>query len=334
MASLASDTCPISLMTQGAHGMSQEKELDPLGSARQLFGARLRRMRKARGWSLDVLEASVPLSKSQLARVERGSYLPPEKLPALLDDLFGTEDLFAELYVFACREAVQQYGYNLLLDHERRAVGIKEYAGVLIPGLLQTEGYARALFRSTAARDEAWQEEQLAIRMARQTRLRGENPPHHAVILDEAAVRRPVGGPAVMREQLEYLITMVETPWCVIQLLPFSYGEHGMLGGAVHLLTMPDNRTFAYEESSGNGTMMEAPDRVQRHVRHWDRLWAYAVKPQETAAFLRQVIEALPGSTASPTDTAPVFALTPTTPTPRTDVFNVRHATLGGNSES
>ncbi len=333
MASLASDTCPISLMTQGAHAMSQEKELDPLGSARQMFGARLRRMRKAKGWSLDVLEAKVPLSKSQLARVERGSYLPPEKLPALLDDLFGTEDLFAELYVFACREAVR-YGYGLLMDHERRAVGIKEYAGVLIPGLLQTEGYARALFRVTAARGEAWQEEQLAIRMARQTVLRGENPPHHAVLLDEAAIRRPIGGPAVMREQLEYLITMVETPWCVIQLLPFSYGEHGMLGGAVHLLTMPDNRTVAYEESTGNGTMMEAPDRVQRHVRHWDRLWAYAMRPHETATFLRQVIEELPSSTASPTGTAPVDPQTRTTPTPRTDVFNVRHATLGGMSES
>ncbi|MFF8566318.1 helix-turn-helix domain-containing protein [Streptomyces albidoflavus] len=316
--------------------MSQEKELDPLGSARQMFGARLRRVRKARGWSLDVLEAKVPLSKSQLARVERGSYLPPEKLPALLDDLFGTEDLFAELYVYACREAVQ-YGYGLLLDHERRAVGIKEYAGVLIPGLLQTEGYARALFRVTAAGDEAWQEEQLTIRMARQTRLRGETPPHLAVLLDEASVRRPIGGPAVMREQLEYLITMVETPWCVIQLLPFSHGEHGMLGGAVHLLTMPDNRMLAYEESTGNGTMMEAPDRVQRHVRHWDRLWAYAMTPQETAAFLRQVIEELPGSTASPTDIAPVAPLTPTTlttPAPRTDAFNVRHATFGGNSEA
>ncbi|MGA5225766.1 helix-turn-helix domain-containing protein [Streptomyces koyangensis] len=313
--------------------MSQEKELDPLGSARQMFGARLRRMRKAKGWSLDVLEAKVPLSKSQLARVERGAYLPPEKLPALLDDLFGTEDLFAELYVYACREAVQ-YGYGLLLDHERRAIGIKEYAGVLIPGLLQTEGYARALFRVTAARDEAWQEEQLAIRMARQTRLRGENPPHHAVLLDEAAIRRPVGGPAVTREQLEYLIAMVETPWCVIQLLPFSYGEHGLLGGAVHLLTMPDNRTVAYEESSGNGTMMEAPDRVQRHVRHWDRLWAYAMRPQETAAFLRQVIEELPGSAASPTDTAPPDVFTPATPTPRTEVFNVRHVRLVDNSEA
>ncbi|KLJ04140.1 Scr1 family TA system antitoxin-like transcriptional regulator [Streptomyces sp. KE1] len=313
--------------------MSQEKELDPLGSARQMFGARLRRMRKAKGWSLDVLEAEVPLSKSQLARVERGAYLPPEKLPALLDDLFGTEDLFAELYVYACREAVQ-YGYGLLLDHERRAIGIKEYAGVLIPGLLQTEGYARALFRVTAARDEAWQEEQLAIRMARQTILRGENPPHHAVLLDEAAIRRPIGGPAVMREQLEYLITMVETPLCVIQLLPFSYGGHGMLGGAVHLLTMPDNRTVAYEESTGNGTMMEAPDRVQRHVRHWDRLWAYAMRPQETAALLRQVIEELPGSAAYPADAAPVAPLTRVTPTPRPDVFNVRHAALGGTSES
>ncbi|MFD4988638.1 helix-turn-helix domain-containing protein [Streptomyces sp. NPDC058374] len=269
------------------------KKLDPLGSAKQMFGARLRRMRDAEEWSLDTLATKVPLSKAQLARVERGEYLPPEKLPPLLDALFGTDDLFTELYVFACREAVH-YGYHRLMEYERMAVGIKEYGAMLIPGLLQSEDYARALFRSTQARDEAWQEEQVVIRMQRQERLRGDDPPHLAVLLDEGAVRRPVGGPTVMREQLEYVISMVDTPACVIQLLPFSFGEHGMLGGSISILTLPDSSTVAYEESTGAGTILEAPARVQRHMRHWDRLWAYAMPPGETVTFLKKVVKELP----------------------------------------
>ncbi|WP_436738032.1 DUF5753 domain-containing protein [Streptomyces sp. BBFR102] len=272
---------------------TRAKELDPAGSNKKLFGARLRRMRAARGWSLDYLVTKIPMSKSQLARVERGEYLAPEKIPALLDDLFGTDELFAELYVLACREAVQDQ-YQRRMEYEALAVSIKEYAGALIPGLLQTDDYARALFAAGRPGDLAWQEEQLAVRKQRQARLYGQNPPHLSVLLDESSIARPIGGPEVMKRQLEFLVSMVETPTCVIQLLPYGHGEHNLLGGSLSLFTLPEGNSMAYEESIGSGTLLEAPAEVQKRMLRWERLWGCALSPTETAKFMHDVMEALP----------------------------------------
>ncbi|MFD5027407.1 helix-turn-helix domain-containing protein [Streptomyces sp. NPDC058373] len=272
---------------------TRAKKLDPAGSNKQLFGARLRRMREARGWSLDVLSTKVPLSKAQLARIERGEYLAPEKLPALLDAVFGTEELFVELYALACREAIQDQ-YQRRMEYEGQAVSIKEYAGTLVPGLLQTDEYALALFAVTRPGDRAWQEEQLAVRKQRQTRLYGPNPPHLSVLLDEGSIRRPIGGSALMKRQLEFLVGMVDTPTCVIQLLPYSYGEHSLLGGSLALFTLPEGNSMAYEESIDSGALLEAPAAVQQRMLRWDRLWGCALSPAETAAFMNDAMEALP----------------------------------------
>lgn len=272
---------------------TRAKKLDPAGSNKQLFGARLRRMREARGWSLDVLSTKVPLSKAQLARIERGEYLAPEKLPALLDAVFGTEELFVELYALACREAIRDQ-YQRRMEYEGQAVSIKEYAGTLVPGLLQADDYALALFAVTRPGDRAWQEEQLAVRKQRQTRLYGPNSPHLSVLLDEASIRRPIGGTAVMKRQLEFLVGMVDTPTCVIQLLPYSHGEHSLLGGSLALFTLPEGNSMAYEESIDSGTLLEAPAAVQQRMLRWDRLWGCALSPSETAAFMNDAMEALP----------------------------------------
>ncbi|MFD6041918.1 Scr1 family TA system antitoxin-like transcriptional regulator [Streptomyces koyangensis] len=272
---------------------ARAKELDPAGSNKKLFGARLRRMRESRGWSLDYLVTKIPMSKSQLARVERGEYLAPEKIPALLDELFGTDELFVQLYALACREAVRDQ-YQRRMEYEAQAVSIKEYAGTLIPGLLQIDDYALALFAATRPGDRAWHEEQLAVRKQRQARLHGPDAPHLAVLMDEAAIRRPIGGPEVMRRQLEFLVSMVDTPSCVIQLLPYSHGEHSLLGGSLALFTLPEGNSMAYEESIASGTLLEAPAAVQRHMHRWDRLWGCALSPTETAAFMNNVMEALP----------------------------------------
>ncbi|MFI8909971.1 helix-turn-helix domain-containing protein [Streptomyces albidoflavus] len=295
MATLATKLWTNSPVAQEGHMpmSARAKEVDPTGSNKKLFGVRLRRMRSARGWSLDYLVTKIPMSKSQLARVERGEYLAPEKIPELLDDVFGTDELFVQLYALACREAVQDQ-YQRRMECEAKAVSIKEYAGTLIPGLLQTDDYALALFAATRPGDRAWQEEQLAVRKQRQTRLYGPDAPHLAVLLDEAAIRRPIGGPEVMRRQLEFLVSMVDTPSCVIQLLPYSHGEHSLLGGSLALFTLPEGNSIAYEESIDSGALLEAPAAVQQRMLRWERLWGCALSPQETAAFLNDVMEALP----------------------------------------
>jgi hypothetical protein len=106
-------------------------------------------------------------------------------------------------------------------------------------------------------------------------------------------VRRPVGGPVVMRAQLARLAELVDTPTSVIQVLPYEHGEHALLGGGLDLLTLDDGTAVAYEESITTGQLIEDRERVMRRSRSYDLLRAYALSPTQTAAFIHSVMEAL-----------------------------------------
>ncbi|MGK7232360.1 helix-turn-helix domain-containing protein [Streptomyces hygroscopicus] len=272
---------------------ARQRELTPDRSARHLFGAELRRHRERAGMSLARLAEVVPSSRSHLARIEVAEYMIPPELPAHLDAAFGTDGLFGKLYALARRE-VHPDKYRRRMDLETRARTIACYAGQLVPGLLQTEDYARALFRVSnpkATMDEI--EEKVAARMSRQALLRATPSPHLSVILDEASLRRPVGGADVMRAQLTRLTGLVDTPDSVIQVLPYEHGEHPLMGGTLDLLRLDDGTEVAYEESIDTGQLLEDTETVIARFRAYDLLRAYALSPTQTAAFIRSVMEEL-----------------------------------------
>ena len=118
-----------------------------------------------------------------------------------------------------------------------------------MPGLLQTPAYARALLRvghPGASEEEI--EDKLAARLSRQERLLNDRPPRLWGVMDEAVVRRQVGGPEVLREQLASLLPLVETAHTTLQVMPFSGGEHACLGGSLILLDLPGGVSVAYQE--------------------------------------------------------------------------------------
>ncbi|MEH6378615.1 helix-turn-helix transcriptional regulator [Streptomyces sp. KLMMK] len=271
------------------------RKLTPDRSSRHLFGADLRRHREAAGMTLAKLAEVVRYSRSHLARIETGGHEPPPDLPGRLDEAFGTGERFARLYVIARSEReIHPDKYRRRMELETRAQAIDEYAGHLVPGLVQTEDYARALFRVCNPRGTSAEiEQRVSARMSRQSLLRTDTPPHMSMILDEAVIRRPVGGPAVMRAQLSRLTELVDNGTTVVQILPFAHGEHAFLGGESTLLTLDDGSTVAYEESSGSGTLLEDPVAVQARVRAYALLTAYALTPTQTAAFMRDAMEAL-----------------------------------------
>ncbi|AXK34116.1 XRE family transcriptional regulator [Streptomyces armeniacus] len=272
---------------------ARARELTPDRSARHLFGAELRARREAAGMSLERLASVVPQSRSHLARIEVAAYMIPPELPAHLDAAFQTDGFFGKLYALA-RHEVHPDKYRRRMELETRARAISCYAGQLVPGLLQTEGYARALFRVSNPRaSDAEIGEMVAVRMGRQTLLAADPAPHLSVVLDEATIRRPIGGPAVMREQLARLAELVDTPSSVVQVLPFEHGEHALLGGTLNLLTLDDGSTVAYEESIATGQLLEDAERVVTRSRSYDLLRSYALSPTDTAAFLGSVMEAL-----------------------------------------
>jgi transcriptional regulator with XRE-family HTH domain len=269
----------------------ESKDLDPYLSVRHFYGSRLRRLRERADWGLEVASGKLNVSKSTLSRLELAETPPQDGFSEIADRVFETGGWFVELYELIKLE-VHPNQYKHRMEWEARAHTIAEYAGMIVPGMLQTEAYALALFRAYNPRATRQEIQRLMDgRLGRQERLRSANPPEYSVILDEAAARRPIGGPAVMRAQLASLIGQVDRPNGVIQLLPFGHGEHGLLGGTLTLMTAEDGTTVAYEESIDSGTLMEDWERVSARQRAYDRLRSHALSPRETAAFLASVME-------------------------------------------
>ncbi|PJE96513.1 transcriptional regulator [Streptomyces carminius] len=273
---------------------ARPRDLTPDRGARHLFGAKMRAQRERTSMSLEGLADVVNVSRSHLSRIETAEVMPPPSLPTALDMAFETDGIFAELYRLACREIhPDQFRRRMTLEAQSRL--IEEYAGQIVPGLVQTEEYARAQF--TAANPKAaWEEidELVTARMSRQALLRGASPPDHSLILDEAVLRRGFGGPAVMRAQLARLAELTLTPATVLQVLPFEHGGHALVGGSLALLTLDGGTQVVWEESITTGTLLEDMESVADRRRAYDLLRACALSPRDSAAFIRSVMEALP----------------------------------------
>lgn len=243
--------------------------------------------------SLEGLATVVRFGKSSLARFENADSMIPPELPARLDTAFGTDGIFAELYQLARRE-IHPDQFRRRMDLEARARLIEEYSGQIVPGLVQTKAYARAQFEAhdpKATQDKI--DELVTARLTRQTLLHGSDAPDHSLILDEAVIRRPFGSPTVMREQLSKLIDIAATT-SIIQVLPFSSGAHGLVGGSLTLMTLTDGTQIAYEESISTGTLLEDKAIVSERQRAYDRIRADALSRSKTATFIRNAMEALP----------------------------------------
>lgn len=271
--------------------VARPRELKPARSARDFFGSEVRRARIAAGLSLAQLAQIVNYSKTHLGNIETADRMIPPDLPAKLDAAFGTDGQFGRLYPLARREAHPDK-YRRFMEVEAQAMAIAEYAAHTVPGLLQTEAYARALlhFGIPDGTDEGL-DEKVAARLSRQERLKADNPPHLWAVLDEVVLRRPIGGPEVMREQLAALLPLVDTATTKIQVLPFSHGAHFQLGCSLTIHTLPDRSALAYLEGSDSGQLVEEPAAVAERQRAYDVLRAYALSPRDSASFIRSAME-------------------------------------------
>ncbi|MCF3105211.1 transcriptional regulator [Streptomyces roseoverticillatus] len=281
---------------------ARPRPLTPTRSARHLFGAKMRAYRGS--MSLERLAEIVNFSKSHLARVETADSMPPPELPGLLDAQFGTDGIFSELYQLARNESHPDQ-LRRRMELEARACAIAEYTCQVVPGLVQTADFTRALYKMHYPRDtEDAIEEAVNRRMNRQAVFRRDNPPEYSAILDEAVLHRGFGGPSVMRAQLARLIELMLTSTAVVQVLPFAYGGHPLVGGSLALFTLDDDTQVAWEEGSDSGTLMEDLERATARRRSYDRLRSCALSPTESAAFIQSVMDALPdgyGPLAYPT---------------------------------
>ncbi|MGA5467389.1 helix-turn-helix domain-containing protein [Streptomyces arboris] len=264
--------------------------LTPYLSARHYFGSEQRRHREGAGLSLVQLAGIVNSSKSTLGRIETAELMPPPDIPDRLDIAFGTDRHFHGLYELARRE-IHPDQYKRYMDFEFRAEVIEQYGAQALPGLLQTEEYARELLRCQEDLSPEVVEERVTARMSRQERLRSDDPPFRWAIIDEAVLLRQVGNPDCMREQLASLLEQVDTPSSKLQVMPFSAGPHSLLGGALTLLTLPDGTSVAYEEGIQAGHLYEDPAAVKKWRRQYEVLRANSLTLDGSAERIRTAME-------------------------------------------
>lgn len=225
-----------------------------------MLASRVKRARENAGLSLRALATKMGYPHTYLSRVEKGDQLPSAALAEDLDDFYELDGLISDLLAVAAAAEVPVYGRKVL-EVETRAARIQTFNASVVPGLLQEESYTTALFTESMPGKDA---ENIALQVAKRAHRRAvlevPQPPLYWAIMDEAALRRPVGGPATMAEQIRHILQMIESNSAVqVQVLPFSRGVHPLLGGSLSVLTLRDGTSFAYIESFASGMSVETP---------------------------------------------------------------------------
>jgi transcriptional regulator with XRE-family HTH domain len=241
--------------------------------------------------------------RSTLYRLESAQQRPQRATMIQLLDLYGVEEPRRSELLGVLREAgqrgwMQPYRselpevYSDLIGFEDEARAISNYQSLFIPGLLQTEDYARAQLHGTLphARNEEI-ENRVTARMERQALLTRANPPKLWTIMDEAATRRLVGGCAVMRGQLRRLGEAGGEPNVTIQVIPFDAGAHPGMDGSFVVLEFPDpaDQSIVYTESAAGGLFLEEDAEIRRYILMFEHLRAAALRPDESVALLAAI---------------------------------------------
>ncbi|MEU0070828.1 helix-turn-helix transcriptional regulator [Streptomyces sp. NPDC006332] len=257
-----------------------------------LFGSRVRKLRTAAGMTQEEVGQKTHVVSTRITQIERASGAKPTlELARALDAVLGADNLLVELWPYVYRETFPDWSRKFIAYSER-AVSIREYSAHVVPGLLQTREYARAVLSVgvTLSGDEQL-DERLTARMTRQERLGSPDRPELWVVLDEAVLRRPVGGREVMRTQLERLLEAAAERHITVQVLPFDQGEHDVMGGSLTVLTLPDGSEVAYTEGAHYGQLIEDPAEVGRFALTYDRLRAGALPPLMSLDMIRSAME-------------------------------------------
>ncbi|WP_086860393.1 helix-turn-helix domain-containing protein [Streptomyces milbemycinicus] len=269
--------------------MPAPKELDPSTSLAALYGAKLRKLRLRAGWTQRELGEKVPIAHSRIAQFELGKEIPPKDVNDVLDAVLGADGDLCDLWEHVRRTPLVDWARKFV-QYEARANVMRKYMGQYVPGLLQTEAYAREIVHlghpwCTASEIE----ETVRVRIDRQSLLGRAGSPLLWVVLDESVLRRPVGGAEVMCEQLARLAEASEAPNIEIQVLPFAAGGHP-LGGSLTLLSFQNRPDVAYLEGI-SGELVEDATAVARHAYRYDLVRAMALPTAASTALIRQAME-------------------------------------------
>lgn len=275
------------------------------------LGSFLREVRRRAGKSVEEAAGHLKAKHPTVSRYETGEIMPVWSTVHMLLTFYGaTDEDFAQagrLFEDAKDEprsvrltAGASKAFRKLVNAEREAVRERELAPYVVPGLLQTRRYARALIEAGHALHDPGMrpDNAVATRMERQKPLEGPDPMLLHVLIDEVAIHREIGGPEVLREQLEHLLDVVERPNITLQVIPYMAGAYGTMNGSFIIVDYPEPDTVpgVYLAYPAGGVWVDDEDDVRRFTTTFDQATALALSPADTTHLIHQQLEALAAS--------------------------------------
>jgi len=275
---------------------------------RRRLGTELRKLRESNGFKLEEVAAQLGVAPSTLSRIETGKAPTKSAYLNQMLEMYGVADAGQrQVLVDMAREGhrkgwwaayddVLPSGFDIYVGLEAETAAVRGYEISVVHGLLQTPDYARAVLREMFPRHAAEQIDRLVdLRIERQRRFDDELPLELWAILDEAVIRRPVGGTAVMCAQLEHLLVMADRPGLTLQILPFSCGAHAGHGGPFTILEFPNrsDSQVSYVESVAGNIYLEKDREMRLRSEAFDRLIAAALAPGASADMIAQAANEL-----------------------------------------
>ncbi|MEJ8656595.1 helix-turn-helix domain-containing protein [Streptomyces sp. MS1.AVA.4] len=271
--------------------MTEPRNTDPYTDPRAFYGSELRRLREAARLSQEQVGERVFCSATYIGQFENATRRPQLEMSKQLDEVLGSGEHLQRLCRLARTSKVADY-FADAAELERLAKTICEYAPVLVPVLLQTETYARAITRTAtpfASQDSV--EERVRARMDRQGVLGDPTRPVLWAILQEAVLRTPMGGPEAMREQLLHIAEQGRSRRAVVQVLPFAAMNEAFIASMVSVMTFDDAPAVVYTEGAGSGQLIDDPALVEQCQRSYDLARAAALSPRASLELLESVAE-------------------------------------------
>jgi transcriptional regulator with XRE-family HTH domain len=272
---------------------------------RMLLGSQLRKLREAKGITREEAGYLIRASESKISRMELGRVSFKERDVTDLLGMYGVDDEGDRAALVALARKANSPGWwhkysDVLPDWFSVYVGLEEATSLLrvyevqfVPGLLQTAEYTRAIVKRGQAVAPAGEiERRVRLRATRQEMLAKPGAPRLWTVIDEAALRRPIGGPAIMRAQLERLIAATEEPGITVQVVPFGSGGHAAEGGAFTIMRFPEAELpdVVYVEQLTSALYLDKREDVEKYSEVMDQLSVESEPPERTADILGEII--------------------------------------------
>ncbi|MEU9403129.1 helix-turn-helix transcriptional regulator [Streptomyces sp. SID4985] len=256
------------------------------------FGTELKRRRENAGLTQTELGLRVFVSGGYIGQFEQAIRKPQLDVAKRIDEVLETDGIFERL----CKQLIDDPRYadyfTEVVGLERLATRICEFAPTVVPGLLQTERYARAVtIAANPFKTDEYVDDIVAARLERSRILNDATRPEYWVALHEGVLRVAVGGPEVMATQLEYIACLMRDRTAIVTVLPFSAGALAAMGGMLQLMEFDDAPPLAYTETSFSGTLVDVPTVVKRAQRAYDLLRVVALSPEASLTLIESAAE-------------------------------------------